>query len=344
MNGVISYSGIATKTRAMSSRLLTREELNDLASHRSVASAVSYLKQDTAYAGVLAGIVENDMHRGIIEELLIRSLYQDYSKIYYFCNLKQRAVLELYFCKYEIQILKMELRRIFNSREGGMGAVQRSEEFRSFSRLDLDGMNEARNIPQLMEALRKTAYYDVFRQLGRGGGKTLFDYEMALDLFYFSNIWKKKDKVLKGKDLKMFTQVYGSQIDMLNMMWIYRAKHYYQIPPAGIFALIIPVSYKLRRTQLINLVNAENERELDAAIRETYYGHRYRDLKEEDLERLFRQLIREIYHVEKRKNPYSMTAITSYLFEKEQEIDQITTILECIRYGVAPTEASKYIL
>lgn len=344
MSGIISYSGIATKTRAMSSRLLTREELHHLASQRSVANAVSYLKQNTAYAGLLSEISENNLHRGTIEKLLIRSLYQDYCKIYYFCNFKQRTVLELYFCKYEIQLLKRELRRIFNSRKGDMRVAEKSEEFQSFSRLNLDMMNEARTIPQLMEALQKTIYYDVFRQLSRGGDKTLFDYEMALDLFYFANVWKKKDKVLKGKDLKMFTQVYGSQIDMLNMMWIYRAKHYYQISPAGIFALVIPISYKLRQAQLIKLVNSENERELDAAIRETYYGHRYQDLKEEDLERLFRQLIREIYHVEKRKNPYSMTAITSYLFDKEQEIDQITTILECIRYGVVPEEASKYIL
>ncbi len=343
MSGIISYSGIATKTRAMRGKLLTREDYASLAELKSVADAVTYLRQHTAYGGLLKEVTESRLHRGVVEELLLRSLYEDFNKIYYFCNLKQRRVLELYFCKYEIQMLKSKLRSIFNPVDEEELAAE-IREFQGYSGIDREKLVEASSIPELTEALKRTPYYDVFRQLAQGGEKALFDYEMALDLFYFSNIWSKKEKLLKGKERAMFTKVYGSQIDMLNMMWIYRAKNYYQIPPAGIFTLVIPISYRLKKDQVIRMASAENEKQLYAAVQETYYGRRYKELKERDLELLYRQSVRDIYHGEKRRNPYSMTAVTAYLFDKEQEIDQITTLLECIRYGVEPGETLKYIL
>ena len=33
----------------------------------------------------------------------------------------------------------------------------------------------------------------------------------------------------------------------------------------------------------------------------------------------------------------------SYLYEKEHEVDRLTTILECVRYGLPQEEFAKYI-
>lgn len=343
MRGMFSYSGIATKTRAMGGKLLTREDFINLASSRSVAEAVGYLKQRTAYGAVLSDLPEDHLHRGEIEQRLSQSLFHDFSKIYRFCNLKQRSVLELYFCKYEIQALKGALRRIFNPTTREQRSGQEDAVFQYFSKIDLERLNGASDISEFLEALKHTPYYDVLSQLERREKKDLFDYEMVLDMFYFSNIWKKKEKLLKGKERELMTQVYGSQIDMLNMMWIYRAKHYYQMSPAAIYTLIIPISYKLRKKQLQDLVEAEDEKALEEATRETWYGQRHQELTETDLELLHRQLLWRIYQVDQHRNPYSMTAVTSYLYHKEQEIDQLTTILECVRYGLAPEELSAYI-
>ena len=86
MSGIISYSGIATKTRAMRGKLLTREDYASLAELKSVADAVTYLRQHTAYGGLLKEVTESRLHRGVVEELLLRSLYEDFNKIYYLFN------------------------------------------------------------------------------------------------------------------------------------------------------------------------------------------------------------------------------------------------------------------
>lgn len=343
MRGLFSYSGIATKTRAMSGKLLTRDDYIHLASANSVPEAVAFLKQHTVYRDILEDIPENMLHRGEIEKILLGSLYRDFSRIYRFCNGKQRQVLELYFCKYEIQLLKRELRRIFNPGTAKSTSAQIGSEFRSYSNIDMEQLNASESLPEFLQALRGTPYYEPVSQLSQQEGRTLFDYELVLDLFYFSYIWKEKKKLMKGKELELFTQIYGSQIDMLNMMWIFRAKKYYQIPASGIYALIIPVTYKLKKEQIQKMVEADPGRALEQAVQATYYGRHHEELKEQDLEVLYRQMLVHIYQQERQKSPYSMAVITSYLFQKEQEIDQITTVLECVRYGLTPSETLKYI-
>ena len=69
----------------------------------------------------------------------------------------------------------------------------------------------------------------------------------------------------------------------------------------------------------------------------------YLELDGKKLEIMYNQFIRKIYGEEKRSNPYSMAVITSYLFDKELELDRLTTVLEGVRYGMPPGETLKYV-
>ena len=43
-------------------------------------------------------------------------------------------------------------------------------------------------------------------------------------MYYFSYIWKQKDKLLKGKERQIIADSYGRRIDLLNIQWLMRAK------------------------------------------------------------------------------------------------------------------------
>lgn len=47
---------------------------------------------------------------------------------------------------------------------------------------------------------------------------------MALDLYYFTQIWNIRKKLFKGKDLEEITCTYGEKFDMLNLQFIQRSK------------------------------------------------------------------------------------------------------------------------
>ena len=85
---------------------------------------------------------------------------------------------------------------------------------------------------------------------------TLYDYDLTLNLYYFTSIWKEQKKVLKKDELELFMRDCGSKIDMLNMQWIYRAKKYYNMKPADIYLLLIPIHYKLSTEMVKEMVEA----------------------------------------------------------------------------------------
>ena len=96
-----------------------------------------------------------------------------------------------------------------------------------------------------MDNLKGTEYYDPLKKLQDAQKVTLYDYDLALELYFFTTLWKARKKMLKKEDLELYERDCGSQIDLLNMQWILRAKKYYNMKPADIYLLIIPIHYKL---------------------------------------------------------------------------------------------------
>ena len=84
------------------------------------------------------------------------------------------------------------------------------------------------DIADLILNLKDSIFYEPLSSLQNKSDLRLFDYEIALDLFYFKTLWKVKDTFNK-KDREVLTHTYGRQIDMLNIMWIYRTKKYYTV-------------------------------------------------------------------------------------------------------------------
>ena len=94
MGGLLSYSGITTKVRAMESHLITDRQFGEMSTLESVSDAVEYLRRLPAYGMIFSNLEGVDLHRGAIEQRLILSQYQDFAKLYRFANLSQRKFLE----------------------------------------------------------------------------------------------------------------------------------------------------------------------------------------------------------------------------------------------------------
>ena len=177
------------------------------------------------------------------------------------------------------------------------------------------------------------------------GGQSIpnFDYGMALDQYYFANIWSVKDKLFKKRDLQEIIKAYGNKFDMLNLQWIYRSRRYYHMAPADIYALLIPVHYKLSHKEITALVEAADNEEFRRVLDTTAYKKRYPELAPENLEEYYTLNLRNILESEARKYPHSVIMIYSYFYHKEHEVDRLTTAIECIRYGLSPAETLDYI-
>lgn len=344
MGSILSYSGLSTKIRAMQSRLVTEAQLQEIIQLPNVPQVAAYLKRMSEYEQVWSSLDENDLHRGEIEILLKKSIFWNFSRIYHFANPKQRKFLDLYSKRYEIRVLKEIMTNLFDHRNTDSVDVSPYRDFfRLHSKLDVDRLTAAGNMDEFISALKGNEFYVPLSQVHEHGDSLLFDYGMALDLYYFMQIWNVRKKLFKKNDLAQITKAYGEKFDMLNLQFIHRSKRYFHMEPANIYAQLIPMNYKLKKEEITALVEAPSMEEARRIFRQTYYGERYEHLTVANLEEFYNYILRSILESEARKDPYSVAVLYSYLYHKEHEVNRLTIALECVRYGVSPDEAMRYI-
>ena len=74
-------NAILSKARAMYGKRLREENYRDLLNCKTVSEVAGYLKNRTSYSGILAGINENEVHRGQLEGKLRQKLFEDYASL-----------------------------------------------------------------------------------------------------------------------------------------------------------------------------------------------------------------------------------------------------------------------
>lgn len=343
MGTILSYSGLSTKIRAMQKKLTGAARFEEIAQMENVTQIVAYLKKSPEYRNIWADLDESTLHRGQIERLLQKSIFQDFTKLYHFSNMEQRKFLDLYSTRYEIRALKECLRTIFDRRDIELDISQYRDFFKRHSKLDIDKLEESTTLNELIQATQGSEFYLPLSKVQNSDHSTLFDYGMALDLYYFKHIWKIKDKLFKGKDLKQITKAYGGKFDLLNLQWIYRSKTFYGMDSADIYALLIPVDYKLKKEEINAMVEASSTEEFQQLINKTFYGNRFKELPLPKLEEFYTYLLRTVLEKEASRNPYSVAMMYSFLYHKEHEVRKLTIALECVRYGVSYEETMNYI-
>lgn len=337
------YSGLTAKVRAMSGKLLTQEDFLRLGSMANVPEVIAYLKKKPSYEALLEKEDERNLHRGQAEGLIMQSLFVDFARLYRFSNLEQRRFLNGYFMRYEINFLKAVIRSILTRGEPLTDTEEYREIFERHSAISLKQAVNADTMEGLIAALSGTVYRKVLADVYGSARRELFDYELALDLFFFLNYWKMVKKELKAEDQEAIAQSAGAQIDAVNLTWIYRAKKYYGMSAAQIYALIVPIHYRLTRELVKRMAEAADVNELLGIMETTKYG---RFLEGEDnpkLERCMDAMQEAVHEVLLRKKPYSAACLDVYLYRKEQEAHKIITAMECVRYGLPSEKIREYL-
>lgn len=341
-NNLLSYSGITAKVKAMESNLLKNDDYVKISNLETVSEFINFLKLNPAYEPLFSGFDEGSLHRGQVEEIIVNSLFNSYGRIYRFCNREQRKALLFLSFRFETNIIKYCLKHVFNNECEYKGSSF-DPYFSKCLKINLEQLYTARSMDEFINMLKDTEYYPIFRAIQNTNNPTLFDYEIQLDINYFKKVWKMKDKYLKGDSNKAYTEILGKQVDLLNILWIYRSKKYYDIDPTKIYSYIIPISYKLKKKEITALIESNSVDELISLVSNSYYVKVYGITEITSFENLYRTLLSKIYKSNKQKYPNSMAPVQQYLYFKELEIDNLTTVLECIRYRLQPNEILSYI-
>ena len=342
MSGLLSYSGIITKTRAMQQHIIPKADYEKIANMETTSDLLNYLRTNPAYSDILRNRDEHGLHRAQAEQILADSIYLDFAKLYRFANQSQRKVLSLVFFRYEVNILKKCLRNVFSS-DTTYDLLLFEPFFAKHSDLRVKDLAASQTMEEFISCLSGTQYFDLFKKLQATNHSTLQDYQVQLDIYFFKKAWKLKDHILSGKNLKAVTMIYGTQIDMLNLLWIYRSKKFYDVETGKILASIIPINYKLRKHELMALVEAVSVEDFMKLLQNTYYGKLTDATNPDSLELLYLQMYQKLYDTCSSKFSTSMAPVLKFLYLKELELDMLTTSIECIRYKLQPGDILNYL-
>jgi len=152
---------------------------------------------------------------------------------------------------------------------------------------------------------------------------------------YFFNLYKK----IKEINNKSFLDIIGKQIDLLNILCIYRLNKYYNVKKDEVKNYQIPIYHKLTREILKKI--SLNQETIEDIMEETIY--KQINFEAENLDREIQNYLYRQYINYFKTQVFNLTMVIAYLELRHIQIKNIITIVEGIRYKLDARSYTKEI-
>ncbi len=337
----MDYSSLNAKIKAMGSMLFVYEDFVALSKLKTVEELGRRLRELPAYKTAMESLRDDELTRNPIERKIVLSLSDDFSRIYSFItDHRIRRFLDAYFLKNEIHIIKLLLCSVFDERDVAYSLPEANNLLGKKLFIDIPKLETSKTVSEFIENLKGTEFHTVLNDI-YDDFSTLFELEMHLDIYYYMNLWRKKDTYLQGENKETVTHIIGTEMDLMNIMWVYRLKTYYNLPSDKIYTNILPINYRLSSAVIKRLVETKTSEELMDEIYQCYYGKFFRENVK--LEKVFYKEMVKVLKKSCVQHPKSLAVTLDYMFYKEVEEKNIISLLEGIRYGLEYNEILKYL-
>ena len=244
-SGVSGYAAISARVRAMYSYLLSPQDFARLSDAPDLPTLISQLKQ-TAYGPYLEALKEKDITPQKVDLAIKGRLADSYSSVIQMAPEHARPLLKQLYRYFEVQNLKAILRAVVIDPDW-----ERVQDvffpMGSMSVLPAQAMVESGSVGSAIELLQHTPYYDTlsFAMKRYSAEQNLFPLEVALDLYYWRQLWAEAKK-LQGRDREQALRIVGSLMDVNNLMWVIRYKVYHGLSEEEIINYTLPFGYRVR--------------------------------------------------------------------------------------------------
>ncbi len=331
----------------MYGKRLLNSDYEALLKCRSVGEIAGYLKKNTRYAPELVTVNELSVHRGYLEALLHRRVFDDYAAL----------------CRYELSvgehlssyiIEKGESEQILHSLR--LLSAERNREylltlpifFGTHLRFDTQKVAQANNFDEFLRAMEGTPYRALLSPFRPENGETL-DFaaiEHALYSRLYGDVFDVIDKHAPVKARKDLHELFGGLIDVLNITRILRMKEFYHASPDYIRSQILPFSFHLTQKRLTKMLQAQTADEVLDQLEGTVYakGLAAQEGPKVSLEHSLLQLRYSRCAHQVHFSVHPSVVMVAYLSLCEMEVANLTTIIEGIRYGLEPTRIRKMLI
>ena len=342
MSSIGTYGFINAKVRAMRSFLLTESVYRMMAGSQSLKEMLTILSQ-TRFRKLVEKLKSEDITE--IEQALIQEEIGQLRAIEKNSSGMVCRLVSLFLERYEGERLKALLRRWHHKKEGEIPVFQD----KIFYDFPVESIILAGQIEEVVSLLEGTPFQKILADVAAiyKERKSLFPLELAIDRDLFDRLWRAIEP-LNSKDRHIANKLLGIEIDLKNLNWIGRFKHYYNILPATLPDFLLPHGYRLRSGEIQRVVTGGSVSEVLTDVARgagiTFPEEQERGTDFDALERFLYQVL----YVEARRAfgefPFSIGAIFGYFYLMRIETKNIRTLLQAKAYELSNQEIEAHLV
>lgn len=325
----VKYPNVNAKLKGMYAKRISKTDLEDLIKQNSLKNAVLMLKNKNE---IFKNSDEN-IDRLEIESLLEESQINDILKIQKLLNDKDKEIFDMFLLQYEIKCVKSILRKLFTNDKTEDIVVQNVRKWTITLFEDIKGIETVNNFEEFFAAIKRMKYDKVLKKFQEQERINVFEIENEIDKLYFETLY---DKVKKSANLK---KIVGSEIDLLNVLWIFRVKKYYHFEKEQLKQILIKRNYKLNSNIIEELVQTKSFEEIQEIMQKTTYKAIFveESALEENMDKYLYSINKKIFE----RDISSIAYVFAYVNMIDYENNDIINTIEGIRYNMDKQEILK---
>lgn len=338
----MANSAAVAKAKAVYGTLFKKEDYENLVHRNSVSTAVSYLKGTPRYAAVFSGYDGAALHRGQIEQLLGKSVFESYCRIRRFSS-SSGAVMDFYLKEREAEQLSKAI--------AAVAAGTQERFYLAFpdylmERVGFDpkAAAQAKNGKALLAALRGTVFEKPLTPLLSGEEIDLNRCVTAVHACLLSWTFTELNKSCRGKELERLKSFFLRRADSENLLSCYRLKRFFDEDSERIKTLILPYRYRVKPREIDDALSAQEPSEALLRLLTERCVSRNIAVEEDSPETGIARENYEYFRHRLALTSNEAEALYALMILLDTERTNLQKIIEGIRYSVPPQEIEKFII
>lgn len=338
----MANSAAVAKVKAVYGTLFKKEDYENLLHRNSVSTAVSYLKGTPRYGAVFSGYDGAALHRGQIEQLLGKCVFESYLRIRRF-SFSDGAAMDFYLKEREAEQLSKAIAAV------ATGTQERF--YLSFPDYLMDRVGfdpkaaaQAKNGKALLAAIRGTVFEKPLAPFLGGEALDLNRCVTAVHACLLSWTFTELSKSCRGKELERLKSFFLRRADSENLLICYRLKRFFDEEPERIRSLILPYRYRVKAREIDDALSAQNPSEALLRLLSERCVSRNIAVEEDSPETGIARANYEYFRHRLALTSNEIEALYALMILLDTERTNLQKIIEGIRYSIPPQEIEKFII
>lgn len=326
-------TAVIAKARAKYGKRLKNKDFAAMSKASSVGEIVQYLKSYTYYREFLNKVSGNDVHRGNVEQILRKELFNHFLSLCRY-NKNNSPVTAYILRQTEINEIMKYLTLL---------SIGRPEEylfamplyFNEHTEIELEKFSKSRTYSDFLRTLKNTEYRSLLKDYAPAEDDRidLAAIEDCLQVYSYRELYASIHKIKDKKEKAILKELFDTVVDYNTFSRIIRLKKYYHMDNAAIREHLIPYG-TLTSRRLDKILAKENYDDILSALLQTNIGKKIKN-KNFDFEGSISAQGRfDIcrHHLYFSTSPEAV--LLSYYLLTENELRNVIIVIEGVRYSL----------